>query len=302
MLYDIRVFANTKEAGAMRLWKDTRELLRMIKVEHTIFALPFAYLGAFIADGVPGWRPMLWITLSMFGARTAAMCFNRLVDQRLDALNERTKARALPAGRLSRTFVTAVTGLSVLLLLFSASQLNALCFALSPVAVAVIFFYSFTKRFTWLSHLFLGLALAIAPLGGWLAVSGGFGLAALLLGAVVGLWVAGFDIIYACQDVDFDSRYNLHSLPNAIGVGPALVASALLHVLMLILLGVLYQRLRLGPLALAGILITALLIAYEHWIVRPSDLSRVNAAFFTVNGIVSILLFLAIGLDIALMK
>lgn len=286
----------------MGFWKNGIELLQMIKFEHTIFALPFAYLGAFVARGLPSWRQLFWITIAMFGARTAAMCFNRLIDLEFDAVNPRTREWALPAGRLSRAYVIRFTILSVALLLYSAFQLNQLCLLLAPVAVVIIFFYSYTKRFTWLSHFFLGLSLAVAPLGGWLAVNGQMSPLAIVLASAVGLWVAGFDIIYACQDVDFDLRHHLHSLPQAIGVGPALAVSALLHFSMMVLLLVIYWRLPLGLLSLAGILVTGFLIAYEHWIVRPSDLSRINAAFFTINGVVSILLFLAIGIDVSLVR
>lgn len=274
----------------------------MIKFEHTVFALPFAYLGAFAARGLPSWEQILWITLAMFGARSAAMCFNRLADRKLDSLNPRTRMRSLPIGRLSRQFVIQFTVFSVLLLLYSALQLNWLCFLLAPIAVLIVFFYSFTKRFTWLSHLFLGLSLAVAPLGGWLAVAGRLTPLALFLALAVALWVAGFDIIYACQDVDFDSQHRVHSLPQAMGVGPALVVSAGLHFLMMVCLSMLYWHLRLGRLTLTALLVIFFLIAYEHWIVRPSDLSRVNAAFFTINGAISILLFLAIGMDIFLRK
>lgn len=286
----------------MRLWKNFVELLRMIKFEHTVFALPFAYLGALIAAGVPTWRQTLWIALAMFGARSSAMCFNRLVDADIDALNPRTRARSLPAGRLSRRTVIQFTAFSVALLLYSALQLNRLCFLLAPLAVGIIFFYSYTKRFTWLSHLFLGLSLAIAPIGGWLGVGGRVTPLAWLLAGIVGLWVAGFDIIYACQDIEFDRRHRLYSLPQTIGIGPALGVSALLHFLMILLLFTLYGYVGLGRIALAGMVVTSLLIAYEHWIVRPSDLSRINAAFFTINGIVSLLLLLAIGLDVALVR
>lgn len=284
------------------LWRNTVELMRMIKFEHTVFALPFAYLGAFIAGGLPSAQQIAWITLAMLGARTAAMCFNRLVDRDLDALNPRTMTRALPSGKLSTRFVILFTALSVLLLQYSSWQLNRVCFVLAPVAIVIIFFYSFTKRFTWLSHLFLGLSLAVAPIGGWVAATGRVTPVALVLGLIVGLWVSGFDIIYACQDVDFDVRHSLYSLPQRIGVGPALAVSALLHLAMIVLLFLLYWRLHLGILSLAGIVITFVLIGYEHWIVRPSDLSRVNSAFFTVNGIVSILLFLAIGTDVSLLR
>ncbi|HEV8132241.1 MAG TPA: UbiA-like polyprenyltransferase [Acidobacteriota bacterium] len=287
----------------MRIWQNTLEILRMIKFEHTVFALPFAYLGAFVAArGLPSRDQLVWISLAMFGARSGAMCFNRLVDAPFDALNPRTRMRSLPAGRLSPRFVIAFTILSLGIMLYSAFRLNWLCFLLAPVAVVIIFFYSFTKRFTSLSHFLLGLSLAIAPLGGWIATTGRLEPLALLLGLIVGLWVSGFDIIYACQDVAFDFQHQLHSLPQAIGVGPALVVSATAHLLMMILLFELYWRLRLSALSLTGILASLVLIGYEHWIVRPSDLSRINTAFFTLNGIVSVLLFLAIGIDLSLLR
>ena len=287
----------------MPLWKDFLETLRMIKFEHTVFALPFAYLGAFIAaGGRPSWHKVIWISLAMLGARSAAMSFNRLVDLPFDALNPRTRMRSLPAGRLSPRFVIVFTILSLALLLYSAFQLNQLCFLLAPLAVVIIFFYSYTKRFTSFSHLFLGLSLAIAPLGGWMAVREKLDPLALVLALVVGLWVAGFDIIYACQDTTFDSEHKLYSLPQAIGVAQALVVSAGAHMVMIILLFAIYWHLQLSRLSLAGIVATSLLIGYEHWIVRPSDLSRVNTAFFTLNGIVSVLLFLAIGLDLSLLR
>jgi 4-hydroxybenzoate polyprenyltransferase len=286
----------------MHLSRNVTELLKMIKFEHTLFALPFAYLGAFIGGGVPTLPQTLWIALAMFGARTAAMCFNRLVDTDIDALNPRTRMRSLPAGKLSRRFVIQFTAFSVALLLYSAFRLNLLCLLLAPLAVGIIFFYSFTKRFTWLSHVFLGLSLAIAPMGGWLGVGGKLTPVAWLLAGIVGLWVAGFDIIYACQDTEFDRRHHLYSLPQRIGVGPALAVSAFLHFLMTILLLALYWYVGLGNITLVGVLVTCILIGYEHWIVRPSDLSRIDAAFFTINGIVSILLFLAIGLDLALIR
>ena len=287
----------------MKSLKNTAEVLRMIKFEHTVFALPFAYLGAFAAArGAPSWEKVLWITLAMFGARSAAMCFNRLVDQKFDALNPRTWGRSLPAGRLSARYVILFTLFSLTLMLYSASRLNWLCAFLAPIAVFVIFFYSYTKRFTAFSHLFLGLSLSMAPIGGWIGVAGSLKPVALLLALAVGLWVSGFDIIYACQDIDFDSKYRLYSLPQAIGIRSALLVSTLLHVLMVAALIAAYLNLRLGKLSLAGIVVTSLLIAYEHWIVRPSDLSRINTAFFTINGFVSILLFLAIGLDLSLAR
>lgn len=276
-----------------------RIALEMVKIEHTLFALPFAFLGAFFAArGFPRAWDAFWILVAMVGARSAAMAFNRLVDMRYDARNPRTAMRALPAGLVSRAFVigfvVAASGVFVL----AARMLNPLAFALSPAALALVFFYSYTKRFTWLSHFVLGLALACAPMGAWVAIRGTVELLPAMLGLAVVLWVAGLDIIYACQDVEFDRRELLRSIPGRFGVAGALWISALLHLAMVALLAVLFVGEGLGAVALGGLGLTAVLLAWEHSLVKPSDLSRVNTAFFTVNGWISVLLFLATSIDI----
>jgi len=276
-------------------------VLEMIKFEHTLFALPFAFLGMLLAaGGWPSWRTVLWIVVAMIGARSAAMGFNRLVDRRIDAANPRTATRALPAGLVSPAAVTLFVIASSALLVLAAWQLNPLTLALSPVALAILFLYSYTKRFTWASHLVLGLSLAGAPLGAWIAVRGDVAPTPFVLAAAVLLWVAGFDVLYALQDVEFDRRSDLFSIPARFGVVPALWISAALHALMLGLLALLP---RIYPPGLGGGFWIGwagclLLIAYQHWIVRPNDLSRLNAAFFTANGALSVWLFATTALDI----
>ncbi|MBP1595243.1 MAG: putative 4-hydroxybenzoate polyprenyltransferase [Acidobacteria bacterium] len=279
--------------------KKLRTTLEMIKIEHTLFALPFAFLGAFFAArGLPSPSEIGWILLAMIGARSAAMAFNRLVDLPFDAKNPRTASRALPRKRLSREFVILFILASSAAFIGAAAMLNPLALKLSPVALAIIFLYSFMKRFTWSTHFFLGLALACAPVGAWVAIRGSISGIPLLLGLAVMLWVAGFDIIYACQDVGFDRNEKLFSIPKRFGIPRALWISGFLHACMIVLLGFLYRRMQLGALSLAGLGVVAILLAYEHSLVRPSDLSRVNAAFFTVNGWISVLLFVTTGIDI----
>jgi len=281
------------------LLKKLRTTLEMIKIEHTLFALPFAFLGAFFAArGLPSPSEIGWILLAMIGARSAAMAFNRLVDLPFDAKNPRTASRALPRKRLSREFVILFILASSAVFIGAAAMLNPLALKLSPVALAIIFLYSFMKRFTWSTHFFLGLALACAPVGAWVAIRGSISGIPLLLGLAVMLWVAGFDIIYACQDVGFDRNEKLFSIPKRFGIPRALWISGFLHACMIVLLGFLYRRMQLGALSLAGLGVVAILLAYEHSLVRPSDLSRVNAAFFTVNGWISVLLFVTTGIDI----
>jgi 4-hydroxybenzoate polyprenyltransferase len=280
--------------------KRLRILLEMIKFEHTLFALPFAFLGMVLAaSGWPPWRTVLWITLAMVGARSAAMGFNRLVDRRIDAANPRTATRALPAGLLTPRAVALFVAASAGLLVVAAWQLNPLAFALSPLALAILFFYSYTKRFTWAAHLVLGLSLAGAPLGAWIAVRGDVAPLPLLLAAAVLLWVAGFDVLYALQDVDFDRRRHLHSIPARFGVGGALWISAGLHGALLLVLALL-PRLepRLGAAFWLGWAGCAVLLFVQHWIVRPHDLSRLNAAFFTANGALSVWLFVLTAVDV----
>jgi 4-hydroxybenzoate polyprenyltransferase len=281
-----------------------RVVLAMIKFEHTLFALPFAFMGMLLAArGWPPWRTVGWIVVAMVGARSAAMGWNRLVDRRIDAANPRTAGRALPAGQVTPAFVAGFVAASAALLVLAAWRLNPLALALSPVALAVLLLYSYTKRFTWASHLVLGLALAGAPLGAWIAVRGDLALPPLLLAGAVLLWVAGFDILYALQDLDFDRRSGLFSLPARFGVRGALWVSALLHAAMLGLLAWLPSLYAPGAPGLgaaywvgwAGCLA---LLAYQHWVVRPGDLSRLDAAFFQANGALSVWLFAATAVAI----
>jgi len=274
-------------------------VLETIKFEHTVFALPFAFLGAFLgARGFPGWETSLWIIMAMVGARTAAMSFNRLVDREDDAINPRTAQRALPQGSLSPRFVILFTISSSLLFFLSAWMLNPLALQLSPLALGVILAYSYTKRFTSLSHLVLGLSLAIAPVGGWVAVQGEIGAAPFLVAAAVLFWVGGFDIIYACQDYQFDLQTGRYSLPRLLGIRRALQTAAAFHGLMILLLGWAFFYFQLSTLSWIGLSLTAAGLIYEHSLVRPNDLSRLNAAFFTVNGVISVVLFLFVGLDL----
>lgn len=276
-----------------QVWTKLRVTLEMIKVEHSVFALPFALTGAMLAvQGWPSWRQVLWIVVAMVGARSAAMTFNRIADREYDARNPRTQKRALPAGHLTLRFAVAFTIVSAALLVLAAWELNPLAFELSPVALALLLLYSFTKRFTLLSHIVLGMCLGLSPVAAWIALRGDVSWSAILLGVAVTLWVAGFDLIYACQDVDFDRSTNLHSVPKRFGVRFALYASVALHVLMLGLLMIVAQMSGLGWIALAGLVLVATLLAYEHLLVKPSDLSRLNAAFFTINGYISVLFFL----------
>ncbi|MEJ5252682.1 MAG: UbiA family prenyltransferase [Chthonomonadetes bacterium] len=275
-----------------RFLEQVRIILEMIKFEHTVFALPFALLSALLAArGIPEWRTLGWILVAMVGARSAAMAFNRIADLHYDALNPRTANRALPRGILTVGQVAMFTIVSAGVFVFAAWQLNALCFALSPVALLWILGYSYAKRFTALSHLWLGLSLGIAPVGAWLAVRGQFDLVPVLLSLAVMLWTAGFDIIYSLQDVEFDRRVGLRSLPQTLGEAPALWLSRVMHVGMLALLVLVGGMARLSWGYYAGVAVAGTLIAYEQSLVKPHDLSRVNLAFFTLNGWVSVLLF-----------
>jgi 4-hydroxybenzoate polyprenyltransferase len=262
---------------------------RMVKLSHSVFALPFALASALLAGGgrIPP-RTLLLIVVAMVGARSAAMGFNRLVDQAIDARNPRTAARELPRGVLSRAQVWGFVALSALALLAAAALLNPLCLALSPVALAVVFGYSYTKRFTSLAHVVLGLALAIAPVGAWLAVRGRFDATPLVIGGAVLCWVAGFDTIYSCQDAEFDRRSSLHSLPARFGIARALLVARGFHVAAAALLFGVYWMEPLHALYLGGVAAIAGGLAYEHSLVRADDLSRVNAAFFLVNGWISV--------------
>lgn len=282
--------------------KKTRLILEMIKFEHTIFAMPFALISALLASrqtahGLSAIN-LLWIVLAMIGARSAAMAFNRLADVEFDKANPRTAGRHIPAGLLSKTQVWAFFAISVGIFEFAAWKLNTLCLLLSPIALAAILGYSYTKRFTSLCHLFLGFAIGIAPVGAWIAVTGRFALVPLLLGAVVMLWIGGFDIIYALQDYDFDVRSTLFSLPKRLGKPRALFTSRLMHFAAVVLLVLVAILSGLHLLAYVGIGIATLLIAWEQSLVKPEDISRVNLAFFTLNGWVSISLFFFVWLDL----
>lgn len=282
----------------MPFFNRLRITLEMIKFEHTVFALPFALLSAILAAG--GWPEgpkLFWIVMAMVGARSAAMAFNRIADRQIDAQNPRTKMRALPAGELRASFAVLFTAASAALFVGAAWKLNPLCFKLSVPVLVILFFYSYTKRFTSSSHLVLGFCLGMAPLGSWIAVRGDVRLTPVLLCAIVMLWTAGFDIIYACQDVEFDRHNHLFSLPKRLGVRTALNVSIATHVLMLLLLVALFIVEGLGWVSLGGIILVAVLLWYEHSLVRPEDLSKVNASFFTVNGCISIMLLLAVALD-----
>jgi 4-hydroxybenzoate polyprenyltransferase len=271
----------------------------MVKIEHTIFALPFAFMGAFLAArGLPRLTQIGWILVAMVGARSAAMAFNRLVDLPFDARNPRTANRALPKKMLTRKFVAAFIVASSALLVLAASRLNRLSLELSPVALGIVFFYSYTKRFTWFTHLFLGISLACAPIGAWIALRGSISLSPIILGLAVVLWVAGFDVIYSCQDVEFDKGASLYSIPKRFGVGAALWVSAALHLVMVGILGYLFWSEGLGSISFLGLAVVGLLLAYEHNLVRPADLSRANTAFFTMNGWISILLFTTTVIDL----
>jgi len=289
----LRTQQRSQGSFAGQAWRKLRITLEMIKVEHSVFALPFALTGAMLAvSGWPSWRQVFWIVVAMVGARSAAMTFNRIADRDYDARNPRTEKRALPAGQLTLRFAVAFTAVSAALLVLAAWELNPLAFKLSPVALALLLLYSYTKRFTLLSHIVLGMCLGLSPVAAWIALRGDVSWSVILLGVAVTLWVAGFDIIYACQDVAFDRAANLHSIPKKFGIAAALYASASLHVLMLALLVIVAQMSGLGWLALAGLMLVAALLAYEHLLVKPSDLSRLNAAFFTINGYISVLFFL----------
>ncbi|HYL36590.1 MAG TPA: UbiA-like polyprenyltransferase [Bryobacteraceae bacterium] len=288
----------------MAFWKRLRLTLEMIKFEHSVFALPFALTGALLAfrEAHSAQREfggkLLWIVVAMVAARSAAMTFNRILDRDIDARNPRTRLRHLPAGILTPRFAWGFVGVSILAFLWAARALNPLCFKLAPAAMAVVLFYSFSKRFTTFSHLILGLSLGIAPAAAWIAVTGSLDLRILWLTAAVTFWTAGFDVIYACQDYEFDRREGLFSLPRRFGIAGALWIARVFHLAMIGCLLALAASFALGWLALAGIGAIVLLLLYEHSLVKADDLSRVDAAFFTVNGYVSVLFFLFWAADI----
>ncbi|PYX72284.1 MAG: 4-hydroxybenzoate octaprenyltransferase [Acidobacteria bacterium] len=287
----------------MPILHNLRVTLEMIKWEHSVFALPFALCGAMLAaNGLPSIHQLGWIIVAMVSARSAAMAFNRLADATIDAVNPRTQTRALPAGTLTPAFVTTFVVISSAVFVLAASQLNRVTLALSPVALAIVLLYSYSKRFTRWSHLMLGFALGIAPAAAWIAVRGSLDPRILVLTAAVTFWVGGFDVLYACQDYEFDQRAGLHSVPRYVGIRRALLTSRLFHMLMLLLLISLVIVFGLGKFAMAGVLVVAMLLAYEHSLVSADDLSKLNAAFFTMNGVISVVFFFFLAGDLLLRR
>ncbi len=287
----------------VRILHNLRVTLEMIKWEHSIFALPFALCGAMLAaGGRPSVYQLVWIIVAMVAARSAAMAFNRLADVAIDAANPRTRTRALPAGSLTPGFVTSFVVVSCAVFVLAAWQLNRTALALSPVALAVVLLYSYTKRFTRWSHLALGLALGIAPAAAWIAVRGSLDARILLLTAAVTFWVGGFDVLYSCQDYEFDQQAGLHSIPRHMGIAAALWVARLFHIAMLLLLGCLVVVFGLGKLAVAGVVVVGLLLVYEHSLVSARDLGKLNAAFFTMNGVISAVFFFFVAGDLLLRR
>lgn len=287
----------------MAVLRDLRVTLEMIKWEHSIFALPFALCGAMLAaGGFPSLHQLLWIIVAMVAARSAAMAFNRWADAAIDAANPRTNTRALPAGHLSPAFVVTFVLVSSAVFVLAASRLNRLALLLSPVALLVLLLYSYTKRVTRWSHLVLGFALGIAPAAAWIAVRGTLDSRILLLTAAVTFWVAGFDVLYACQDYDFDRQAGLHSIPRYLGIRGALWVARGFHLLMVGFLVALLVVFGLGMLAAGGVALVILLLLYEHSLVKANDLSKLNAAFFTMNGVISVLFFVFVAADLLLRR
>jgi 4-hydroxybenzoate polyprenyltransferase len=286
-------------ANAIMTRTRIRIVLEMIKFEHSVFALPFALVGALLAaragGAFPTWRQILWIVVAMVGARSAAMTMNRIADVEYDRRNPRTANRALPKGELSIGFVWTFTWIASAVLVLAAWQLNPLALKLSPAALAVLFFYSYTKRFTAWSHFVLGFCLGMSPAAAWIAIRGSLDWRMLILCAVVTLWVGGFDVLYACQDVEFDKTAGLYSIPKKFGIARALRIARVMHVVMVALLVLLALSFHLAWPAWVGIAVVAALLAYEHSLVKPNDLSKMNAAFFTVNGYISLLFLLFWG-------
>ena len=282
----------------MKALHNLRVTLEMIKWEHSVFVLPFALCGTVLAaHGLPSTRALLWIIVAMVAGRSAAMAFNRLADASIDAANPRTRTRALPAGQLSPSFVGLFVVVSCAIFVFAASQLNRTVLWLSPIALAIVLFYSYTKRFTRWSHLVLGLAMGIAPSAAWIAIRGSLDPRILLLTFAVMFWGAGFDVLYACQDYDFDCGAGLFSIPRFFGISRALWIARVFHLLMLAFLSVLIVAFGLGTLAIVGVVVVGLLLAYEHSLVSARDLSRLNAAFFTMNGVIAVAFFLFVAAD-----
>ena len=280
-----------------------RTYLEMIRFAHTVFALPFAFMGVVLAaGGIPPGRTLWWVLMAMVGARSGAMGTNRIADRYLDSLNPRTRDRALPQGRIALGEAVAFVVVSFAVFLFSAWMLNPLCFALAPLAILIVCGYSYTKRFTAGSHLVLGLSLALAPIGAWVAVRGEIAAPALVLGLGVLFWVAGFDILYAFQDVDFDRRTGLFSIPARLGTAQGLIIAGIFHGLTVCCLTLLIPLLRLGPIYWLGLLCAAILLLYEHRLVHRHGLAKLDTAFFNVNGVLSIGMLLATVGDLVLSR
>lgn len=289
----------SEERISMGIFGKIKVFLEMIKFSHTVFALPFAFTGAVLAaGGFPTAYQAFWILMAMVGARTAAMGMNRVIDAEIDARNPRTAGRAIPAGLIGKGTAVAFIVISILLMLYAAHRLNPLCLYLSPVALFFLVLYSYCKRFTALAHVVLGICLAAAPLGAWIAIRGSVDLPAVLLGLAVLFWVAGFDILYALQDLEFDKGAGLHSIPSRFGVNGSLWIARLFHVTMVALLAGLYVSAGLGVWYLAGFVLCVAMLLYEHWLLRGGDLSRLDAAFFAMNGYISITLFVATFVDV----
>ncbi len=287
----------------MALFRSIGTTLEMIKWEHSVLTLPFGLTGAVLAArGIPNLHTSIWIVVALVAARSAAMSFNRLADATIDAANPRTKIRALPAGKLSKSFVAWFVIVTSAILILAAWELNPLAFYLSPVALGIVFLYSFTKRFTRWSHVVLGLAMGIAPAAAWVAVRGSLDPRILILTAAVVFWGAGFDILYACQDFDFDCTASVYSVPKAFGIRNALAISRVFHVITVLLLVWMVVAFGLGKIAIAGVVFVALLLIYEQSLVKHDDLSRVNAAFFTMNGLVSMAFLFFIAGDLLLAR
>ncbi len=283
----------------------TKTILDMIKFEHTIFALPFAYLGMVLGSihafhHFPTWVQFFWITMAMVGARSAAMALNRLIDRAIDKINPRTANRAIPAGKLKMTEVVIFVVTSLLLLFVSAWQLSELAFKLLPVAVLFLVLYSYTKRFTASCHFILGITDGLAPLGAWVAVTNQISYPAIILFITVALWIAGFDIIYATQDIEFDKQHGLHSIPVRFGLKKALIIARITHALTIIGLVYLFFITSLGWLYLVGVVIANFILHYEHSIISPKDMSKLNTAFFTMNGILSVIVFAFTFIDLVI--
>ncbi|MBE1445965.1 4-hydroxybenzoate polyprenyltransferase [Paenibacillus sp. OAS669] len=289
------------------LWKKTKIFMEMIKIEHTLFALPFAFMGALVGSVVifqklPGWGQIGWIILAMIGARSAAMGLNRVIDKVFDGRNPRTAARAIPAGLISSKEAIVFIVISFTLLFWATANLSSLSMKLLPIAVFFLVFYSYTKRFTWACHIILGFTIALAPLGGWVAVTNGVTLSALIFYVSIAFWVAGFDIIYACQDAEFDKEEGLHSIPSRFGVANALKIARWFHVVTAVGLLILFLMTDLSWVYLTGLIIANGLLFYEHKIVTPKNLSRLNTAFFTLNSVLSVSLFVFTLIDLVVLR